>query len=30
MAIITRLAVGLVSIVCLAMSLLGLQPPSEE
>ncbi len=30
MAIITRLVVGLISIVCLAMSLLGLQPPSEE
>jgi len=30
MAIITRLAVGFVSIVCLAMSLLGLQPQSEE
>ena len=30
MAIFTRLAIGLVGIVCLAMSLLGLQPSSEE
>ena len=30
MAIITRLTVILVSIVCLAMSLLGLQPKPEE
>jgi len=30
MAIFTNLVVGLVSVMFLAMSLMGLQPPSEQ